>query len=166
MKTNLLTSLLILVCSFTTISCSNDSEDLVDDSKPQLITDYTYSNDETQLLDAINNYRESQGKNPLIMINHISYKSQEHNLYMIEKNVVNHDFFNERSSNIIEVLGAVKVAENVAYNFNNANTVLQAWLDSPSHKANLDGEYTHVGISISVNATNGKKYYTNMFMRK
>jgi uncharacterized protein YkwD len=85
---------------------------------------------------------------------------------MIEKNVVNHDFFNERSSNIIEVLGAVKVAENVAYNFNNANTVLQAWLDSPSHKANLDGEYTHVGISISVNATNGKKYYTNMFMRK
>ena len=166
MKTSLLTSLLILVCSFATISCSNDSEDLVDGSNPQLITEYAYNNDETQLLDAINNYRESQGKNPLIMINHMSYKSQEHNLYMIEKNVVNHDFFHERSSNIIEVLGAIKVAENVAYNYNNANSVLNAWLNSPDHKKNLDGEYTHIGISITVNTTNGKKYYTNMFMRK
>jgi uncharacterized protein YkwD len=85
---------------------------------------------------------------------------------MIEKNVVNHDFFYERSSNIIEVLGAIKVAENVAYNYNNANSVLNAWLNSPDHKKNLDGEYTHIGISISVNAANGKKYYTNMFMRK
>lgn len=154
-----------MVCSITTISCSNDSEELTDSSS-QLVTDYTYSNDELQLLDAINNYRAANSLNPLILINHISYKSQEHNFYMIDNNVVNHDFFFERSNNIIEVLGAVKVAENVAYNYNNANSVLNAWLNSPDHKKNLDGNYTHIGISISVNTSNGKKYYTNMFMRK
>lgn len=164
MKTSLLTSLLIMVCSITSISCSNDSEELTDSSS-QLVTDYAYSNDELQLLDAINNYRAANSLNPLILINHISYKSQEHNFYMIDNNVVNHDFFFERSNNIIEVLGAVKVAENVAYNYNNANSVLNAWLNSPDHKKNLDGNYTHIGISISVNTSNGKKYYTNMFMR-
>lgn len=164
MKTSLLTTLLIVVCSVTTISCSNDSDAPIDSSS-QLVTDYAYSDDEIQLLDAINNYRSANGLNPLILINHISYKSQEHNFYMIDNNVVNHDFFFERSNNIIEVLGAVKVAENVAYNYNNANSVLTAWLNSSEHKKNLDGNYTHIGISISVNATNGKKYYTNMFMR-
>ncbi len=164
MKTSLLTSFLIVVCSITTISCSSDSDELTNTSS-QLITNYVYSDDEIQLFDAINSYRIEQGLNPLILINHISYKSQEHNLYMIEKNVVNHDYFFERSNNIIEVLGAVKVAENIAYNYNNANSVLYAWLNSPDHKKNLDGNYTHIGISITVNATNGKKYYTNMFMR-
>ena len=166
MKTNLLTSLLILVCSFTTISCSNDSEDLVDDSNAQLVTDYTYSTDETHLVDLINNYRVSHGKNALSIINHISYKSQEHNLYMIEKNVVNHDYFEERSNNIIQVLGAIKVGENLAYNFSKPETVLNAWLLSSGHKANLDGDYTHVGISITIDSVTGKKYYTNMFMKK
>ncbi|MCZ8196835.1 MAG: CAP domain-containing protein [Flavobacterium sp.] len=166
MKTNLLTSLLILVCSFTTISCSNDSEDLVDDSNAQLVTDYTYSADETHLVDLINNYRVSHGKNALSIINHISYKSQEHNLYMIEKNVVNHDYFEERSNNIIQVLGAIKVGENLAYNFSKPETVLNAWLLSSGHKANLDGDYTHVGISITIDPVTGKKYYTNMFMKK
>ena len=166
MKTNLLTSLLILVCSFTTISCSNDSEDLVDDSNAQLVTDYTYSADETHLVDLINNYRVSQGKNALSIINHISFKSQEHNLYMIEKNVVNHDYFEERSNNIIQVLGAIKVGENLAYNFSSPETVLNAWLLSSGHKANLDGDYTHVGISITIDPVTGKKYYTNMFMKK
>lgn len=165
MKTSLLTSILIVVCSITTISCSNDSDELTD-SASQLVTDYAYSNDELQLLDVINKYRAVKGLNPFVLINHISHKSQEHNLYMIDNNVVNHDFFFERSNNIIEVLGAIKVAENVAYNYNNANSVLNAWLNSPDHKKNLDGNYTHIGISISLNTTNGKKYYTNIFMRK
>jgi uncharacterized protein YkwD len=154
-----------VVCFITTISCSNDSDELTD-STSQLVTDYAYSNDELQLLDVINKYRAVKGLNAFVLINHISHKSQEHNLYMIDNNVVNHDFFFERSNNIIEVLGAIKVAENVAYNYNNANSVLNAWLNSPDHKKNLDGNYTHIGISISLNTTNGKKYYTNIFMRK
>lgn len=147
------------------MSCSSDSsDDLKGDSK--IVTEYNYTNDELALADVINEYRVSQGMNPLQIINHISYKSEEHNEYMIENNVVSHAYFTERANNIIEVLGAVKVGENIAYNFSTPSSALHAWLNSPGHKANLDGDYTHFGISISINPETGKKYYTNIFMKK
>ncbi|MBC7523408.1 MAG: CAP domain-containing protein [Flavobacterium sp.] len=163
MKTTLRNLLMPLVLVFTMVSCTkNADESKVDET---LITKYNYSQDELQLAQLINQYRVSQGKNPLEIVNHISYKSEEHNQYMIDNNVVNHDYFEERSNNIIAVLGAVKVGENIAYNFSTPNSALYAWLQSPGHKANLDGDYTHFGIAIAVNAA-GKKYYTNMFMKK
>lgn len=165
MKTNLLRLFMPMALVFTLISCSNDStEDVIADTN--LVTNYASTTDETELARIINEYRVSVGKTPLQIVNHISYKSQEHNLYMIENNVVNHDYFESRANNIMQVLGAVRVGENIAYNYSTPNAALHAWLNSPGHKENLDGDYTHFGISISVNPTNGKKYYTNMFMKR
>ena len=151
-------------------SCASDSVDSVSNKElsvsSAVVTDYTYDQSELETMKLINEYRVSIGLNELKAINHISFKSDEHNAYMITNKVVNHDDFVARSENIIKVLGAIKVSENVAYNYNNSNSVLNAWLNSPDHKKNLDGEYTHIGISISINPANGKKYYTNMFMRK
>jgi len=165
MKTKLLKLLVPMALVFTMISCSPDAKD--EKATPaQLVTNYDYSADELQLATIINDYRASHGLNTLEIVNHISYKSEEHNEYMIDNNVVNHDYFEERSNNIIEVLGATKVGENIAYNFSTPNAALYAWLNSPGHKANLDGDYTHFGISITINPATGKKYYTNMFMKK
>ena len=154
-----------LVFVFTMISCSPSSNDEVAVDE-KLVTNYDYSSDETELARLINEYRVSIGLNELQIINHISYKSEEHNEYMIANNVVDHAYFQDRSDNIIRVLGAVSVDENVAYNFSTPQSVLNAWLNSPSHKANIEGNHTHFGISISVNPTNGKKYYTNIFIKK
>jgi uncharacterized protein YkwD len=165
MKTKLLRLFMPMFLVLTLVSCSNDSsDDLKADS--QLVTDYTYSADEAELARLINQYRVSVGKSELQTINHISFKSQEHNVYMIDNNVVNHDYFEARANNIINVLGAVKVGENIAYNYSTPNAALNAWKNSPGHKDNLEGDYTHFGISISINPTTGKKYYTNMFMKK
>ena len=79
---------------------------------------------------------------------------------------VDHDLFAERSENIMQVLGAKKVNENIAYNYTTANSVLAAWLASPSHKATIEGDFTHFGISIKENPVTGKKYYTNIFMKR
>ena len=167
MKTNLLRAIMPLALVFTLISCSsNSNEDLASTAKPQLIKDYAYRTDELELADLINEYRVSQGLTSLQIINHISFKSEEHNEYMIANNVVNHDQFAERSQNIIEVLGAVKVNENVAYNFVSPSSALNAWLNSPGHKANIEGDFTHFGISIRENNTTGKKYFTNIFIKK
>ncbi len=165
MKAKLLRLFVPIALVFTMVSCSTDSKEnaSVDST---LVTNYDYSQDELKLAQLINEYRVSQGLNTLEIVNHISYKSLEHNDYMIDNNVVNHDFFDQRAENIIEVLGATKVGENIAYNYSTPNAALYAWLNSPAHKANLNGDYTHFGISISVNPTNGKKYYTNMFMKK
>lgn len=167
MKTSLLRALVPVALMFTMISCSsNDTEDSTSAAKPQLVQDFSYNTDELQLADLINQYRVSIGLNPLELINHVSYKSEEHTQYMIAKKSVNHDLFAERSENIIEVLGAVKVNENVAYNFMTSASALNAWLNSPGHKANIEGNFTHFGISIKVDPDTGKKYYTNIFIKK
>jgi len=83
---------------------------------------------------------------------------------MISNNVVNHDDFVSRSENIMKVLGAKNVAENIAFNYNSPQGALDAWLKSPGHKANIEGNFTHFGLAIRVNAE-GKKYYTNIFAK-
>lgn len=155
-----------LVMVFALVSCSNDANEDLATTNAVLVQNYDYNGEETQLIDQLNDYRESIGLNRLEVINHISYKSEEHNEYMIEKNELNHDFFPERSKNIMQVLGAVKVNENVAYNYSTPASVLHAWLNSPGHKANIEGNFTHMGVSVRTNPVNGNKYYTNIFMRK
>ena len=165
MKAKMFRALLPLAIVFTMMSCSSDSTDDVT-ADNTVIETYNYNETETKLVTLINDYRTSKGLNTLQVVNHISFKSQEHNEYMISNNVVNHDYFEQRSNNIIKVLGAERVGENIAYNYTSAQSAMQAWLNSSGHKANIEGDYTHIGISVSVDPVTGSKYYTNMFMKK
>ncbi|MFN4027080.1 MAG: CAP domain-containing protein [Flavobacterium sp.] len=165
MKAKMFRALLPLAILFTMVSCSSDSSEAGAEDK-QVVTTYNYNETELKLITLINDYRQSKGLNPLAVINHISYKSEEHNFYMIDNNVVNHDYFQQRSDNLVRVLNAEKVGENIAYNYQTAESAMSAWLNSPSHKANIEGDYTHLGISVTINPDNGKKYYTNMFIKK
>jgi uncharacterized protein YkwD len=168
MKARLLKMFVPMALVFTMISCSK--EEAADDTQllpsEKLVTEYNYNEEELALANLINEYRVSIGKSELQIVNHISYKSEEHNDYMIVRKEVNHDYFEVRSNNIIQLLGAVKVGENVAYNFSTPNAALHAWLASSGHKLNIEGDYTHFGISISTDPETGKKYFTNMFMKR
>lgn len=129
------------------------------------VSNYPYSSDERQLEQAINQHRQNIGLAPLQTVDFVSAKSQEHNHYMISQNVVNHDNFETRAQAIMETMSASLVHENVAYNYITASSVLAAWLSSPDHKANIEGDFTHFGFSVTVNAATGKKYYTNIFVK-
>lgn len=171
MKAKMFRALLPMALLFTMLSCSSDSDssdiqEVKQTSSTALVVNYDYNSTELELADLINAHRLSLNLPALQPINHISYKSEEHNAYMIENNVVNHDFFEERSQNLIQVLGAVRVNENVAYNYNTPQAAMNAWLNSPGHKANIEGNFTHFGISVSVDPETGRKYYTNMFIKK
>jgi len=165
MKAKMFRTFLPIAILFTIVSCtSNSKEDTSTTAK--LVTSYNYNDTELKLIILINNYRESQGLNSLQLINHISYKSQEHNLYMIDNKVVNHDYFQQRVDNLMQLLGAETVAENIAFNYPTAESVLSAWLNSPGHKANIVGDFTHFGIAATTDPQTGKKYYTNLFIKK
>lgn len=167
MKTKLLRAILPLALMFTMISCSsNSTEEAAVLPQARLVQSYNYQPEELELADLINQYRVSKGLNALNIINHISFKSEEHNEYMIAKQVVNHDLFEERAENIIEVLGAVKVNENIAYNYSTPSSALNAWLRSSGHKATIEGKFTDFGISIRVDEATGNKYYTNIFIKR
>ncbi|MFV8353760.1 CAP domain-containing protein [Flavobacterium sp. XS2P14] len=164
MKTTLLRVLLLLTVICTMNSCSSDESEVADVSAKKVVS-YSYNTIELQTMDLINKHRVSVGLNPLEKINHMSFKSEEHDNYMIANNVVNHNDFVARSENIINTLGAKTVSENIAYNYNTPQAVLNAWLASPSHKANIEGNHTHFGIAIKENPANGRKYYTNIFAK-
>nr|WP_315172096.1 CAP domain-containing protein [uncultured Flavobacterium sp.] len=118
-----------------------------------------------QTLDLINNYRKSIGLNTLVKINFISLKSEEHVNYMIANNVVNYKDFVSRSNEIIRVLGARNVSENIAYNYATPTGAFDAWLKSSSHKENIVGNFTHFGISVREDPATGKKYYVNILQK-
>ena len=165
MKAKLLRVLLLVAIVFTMNSCSSDSDESTStENSNQRVMSYIYDASELEAMQIINDYRLSVGLNALQQINHISYKSEEHDNYMITNNVVNHNNFVARSENLISVLGARRVGENVAYNYNTSKAAVTAWLNSPSHKENIVGDYTHFGIAIKINA-DGKKYYTNIFAK-
>jgi len=160
-------AMVFVVMSITMNSCSADSAEATENTTTTqtLITNYDYNDSEIETMKLINDYRVSIGLNALERINHISYKCEEHNKYMIANNVVDHNDFTSRSDNMISVLGAKKVAENVAYNYKTSDAVLKAWLDSPGHKENIEGDFTNFGLSVTTDPKTGKKYYTNIFVK-
>jgi uncharacterized protein YkwD len=154
----------LIFSNLTLTSCSSDSES-VSPTATESQKSYSHDATELELLDLINTYRIDNNLNPLEIIEHISYKSGEHNDYMLATNTVNHNGFTERKTNLKEVLGAFRVGENVAFGYSSPQSTLNAWVASPTHKVNLEGDYTHYGASIRIDSE-GRKYYTNMFIKK
>ncbi|PWA08859.1 CAP domain-containing protein [Flavobacterium laiguense] len=154
----------VVILSFMA-SCSPEDSDPTPESQLPVVLNYEYSPLELETMALINDYRVSLGLNALEKINHVSFKSEEHDHYMIANNVVNHDDFVSRSENIIKALGAKKVSENIAYNYSTAKGAFDAWLKSEGHRENIEGDFTHFGIAVRENPVNGRKYYTNIFVK-
>jgi uncharacterized protein YkwD len=164
MKITLSSIVFLVLVSFSIVSCSKEDVSTPVDVS-QANAKYNYTAEETELINLINNYRKSNGFNELQVADFMSIKSEEHCNYMITAGAVSHDFFKNRYDAIVEVMSAKTVSENLAYSYSTPQATLNAWLNSAGHKANLEGDYTHFGLSIRANA-DGKKYYTNIFMKK
>jgi uncharacterized protein YkwD len=165
MKTTMMKIAFFIFISLSITSCSTEEEALSSVDVSQVNAKYNYSQEENDLMKIINNYRKENGLNELATIDFISIKSEEHDNYMINTGTVSHDFFKNRYDALVKGIGAKDVSENIAYSYATPQATLNAWLGSASHKANLDGNFTHFGIAIRTNAE-GKKYYTNIFVKK
>ena len=136
-------------------------------SKPQAeqleeVKDYNYTPKEIEFSHLINHLRDSIGLDTLILNNHISFKSEQHNFYMISKNIISHDNNYQRFENIIEVLNCTKVGEVLAYNYQTNHNVLIAWINSPAHDTILVADFKRIGISIRYDEFQ-RMYYTVIF---
>ncbi len=168
MKNITFTGLTIIFCTLFLTSCSKDS--LQDDvtAYDQVVTekvDYQYSTIEVEILDELNLYRKALGLNQLRPLAELSLESEDHNMYMIEEGVVSHDNFSLRASELMNKVGAKAVAENVGFGYKTSGAVVNAWLKSKGHRENVEGGFTHFGISVRQDE-NGKNYFTNIFIKK
>lgn len=168
MKRITLTGLTLFFCTVFLTSCSKDN--IQDDvtAYDQVVaerTDYTYNTIEVEILDEINLYRKAVGLRELKPMAKLSIESEGHNEYMIDEGTVSHDNFSLRASKLMNGAGAKAVAENVGYGYRSSTAVVNAWLKSKGHRENIEGGYTHFGISVRQDEE-GKNYFTNIFIKK
>ena len=157
-----------MVLLFTVASCSKDEEVLVEEANYTIDlnlaqeTDWQMAN---EVLAVINEHRRSIGRAPIKRDQqYASAFAVEHTKYMIKMATINHDNFATRSRGLKDQ-GAKSVAENVAKGYTTAENVVNAWLNSPSHRDVIEGNYTHSGFGIMMD-DEGKYYYTQLFYRK
>lgn len=138
------------------LSCSDDELDIVNNEVSYTITQ--------QILELTNLHRTSIGKTELARSEEADELAVEHTLYMIEQGSINHDNFIKRLEILRDQVNADAAGENVAYGYATGETVMEGWLNSAGHKANIEGNYTHVGIA-AVKADNDRYYYMQLFYR-
>jgi uncharacterized protein YkwD len=156
---------LALFALLTFSSCSTDSlDDKVNELELSIIPAEAKAI-EIEILDLLNDHRLSVGLNPLEDMSVVKSVAYSHTDYMVDNNVVSHDNFYSRSNYLKTNAGAKRVSENVAYGYGTAQGVVNAWIKSESHKANLEGDFTNFDISAEKNE-DGRWYFTNIFIKK
>ena len=120
---------------------------------------------EVEILELINTYRIGMDLVPLNNLSIIKSVAFTHTDYMVSLDQVNHDNFFQRKTSLVQNASATKVSENVAYAYSSAQSVVKAWLNSPSHKATIEGDFTDFDISAEMNSQ-GKWYFTNIFIKR
>lgn len=151
---------------FFLASCSKEEIEEMDSANlTSKVAPVAYTSIELEILDLINNYREEQGLPGLIYLDESSIQAAGHNEHMIENDEVCHHNFGSRYAALVNGFEAKAVSENVAFGYRTADAVVHGWINSDGHKKNIEGEYSHFGISVK-EGKDGKKYYTNIFVRK
>jgi uncharacterized protein YkwD len=117
-----------------------------------------------QILALVNDHRRSIGKPALAMNQVIWTEANGHSRNMASKTVAfGHDGFDARVATIRAALGSGgSAAENVAMGYGSAESVVNAWLGSAGHRANIEGNSTRTGVS-AVKSSDGVWYYTQVF---
>lgn len=165
MKATKLLPLIAIVAFLGLTSCSTDSvaEDTIDSIEVPVAPQAKQI--EIEIMELINAHRITQGLSPLNDHNTVKAVAFTHTDYMIEENNVSHDNFFQRKQSLQANANANIVSENVAYGFNSAESVVNAWLNSPSHRENIEGNFTDFDISAEKN-NEGKWYFTNIFIKR
>lgn len=158
--------IVILLASCSKYENYTGYEDHKDDltSRVALVSSDSLSTIEVELFDMINTYRMSIGLNEMVFESTTYYYAGLHTDYMIADGNISHDRFSERAENISNRTGALFVAENVARNYDTLENTFDAWLDSPGHRKNIEGDFTHSALSIKSNSK-GDLYFTQIFYR-
>ena len=154
---------LVTFLGFTSCSTESAAEDKINSIEVPVAPEAKQI--EIEIMELINQHRILEGLNPLNDHDTVKAVAYTHTDYMIEEDNVSHDNFFQRKQSLQANASANVVSENVAYGFSNAQSVVGAWLNSPSHKENIEGDFTDFDISAEQNSE-GKWYFTNIFIKR
>ncbi len=165
--TNIKKACLIFAASVFFISCSKDVSVAPEEQLAiyEEIDTTQYSAIEKEMLKLLNEHRASIGL-PALKTSAVASKIiYDHNMYMMDQGKISHDNFTERANMLKKEEKALRVGENVASGDQTAKAVVEGLLNSEGHRKNIEGNYTHIGIAITVSKTN-RMYFGQLFYRK
>ncbi|BAC12823.1 CAP domain-containing protein [Oceanobacillus iheyensis] len=121
---------------------------------------------EQQVVELTNQEREKQGLQPLELDTELSKVAKEKSKDMQSSNYFDHNSPNYGSPfDMMQSFGIDynTAGENIAQGQGSPEEVVNAWMNSEGHRANiLNGDYTHIGVG---HVENGN-YWTQMFIGK
>jgi len=154
--------LIVFLCG-TMIACEKEelsSESPVDDVAMH------YEALELKVSNLVNKHREKLGLSTLAVLNLVSKEAETHSIYMVKQDLLSHDNFDVRTQNLMNNTAAISVAENVSFGYKTAEKVLNGWLNSPTHRTNIEAKYfTDFGISAKINSS-GSYYITQIYVKR
>jgi uncharacterized protein YkwD len=99
---------------------------------------------QTEAFNLINSARVAAGVAPLANDPKLVALAREHVLYMIQQGVLSHDGFYDRAARS----GYSYVGENVAAGYRSAQSLVNAWLGSSGHRANImNSAFKYAGLA-------------------
>ena len=117
-----------------------------------------------EIYNAINLHRSNIGLNNLIINETANFEAIIHSENQSLDNLISHNNSQTRAQIIFNTENAHTYGENVAFGYTTTERLVSAWLNSPSHKLNIEGDFTHTGIGTIVN-DNGVLYFTQIFFK-
>jgi len=93
--------------------------------------------------------------------------ARRHSARMAQGGAFSHQGFKQRATAIGRFMPYRTVAENLAYNYGNADPAARAfnsWLNSPKHRQAMeDLHFTHTGLAVA-KSPSGRFYFTQLFV--
>lgn len=123
---------------------------------------------EQATIDLINQQRSLNGLAPLKLNSKLVQAAQIHARDMAQFGIMEHDIPQATLPTLISRLNYVGynyafAGENIAFNYADAPSVVNGWMNSPGHRANiLNVNFTEVGAGVALDSS-GQPYYCMVF---
>ena len=138
------------------------------EEKPQIEKGTELKEDEKEIFKLINDIRIEHGLEPLKNSSTMQPVALKKAQDMVENNYFAHTSptYGNVDKMLIEAnINFMSCGENLG-RYSNNKDVVEAWMNSPSHKANiLDSSYSYTGIAV-VKSSENRKIYVQMFVGK
>lgn len=154
----------LILFSIALVNCSS-----LNQMKEQIETPTELLELEQEVHQLVNQYRVSQNLLPLTTDEIITHYARKHSEAMANRQVpFGHHGFEVRVEMISRSLTRTSAAENVAFNNRAysacAQKAVQDWIQSATHRNNIEGDYTLTGIGVATNS-HGFYYFTQIFWK-
>jgi uncharacterized protein YkwD len=126
------------------------------------------SAEEQSIVDLINQQRQQAGLAPLAIDSRLVKAAQIQSVDMAELGTMSHVLSGAALSAPQDRAQYVGynfswLGENIAFNYSDAQSVVNAWMNSPDHRANiLNPNFTQTGVGVAFDSQ-GNPYYTQEF---